>query len=66
MRRFAIACSLIVTTLGLVRVSAAHRHDEFVAPAAFALEHPALGGPRPAPAAPPYLTSTRIAFLESL
>src|SRR5215468_2558387 len=61
MRRLAIAGSVVVTTFGLVRITAAHHHDEFVPPPAFALEKPSLGGPRPAPAAPAYLTSTRIA-----
>jgi len=49
-----------VTTLVLVRVSAAH-HREFVAPPAFALEGRSLGGPSTASPVPPYLTSTRIA-----
>jgi len=60
MRRWVIAGSVAVTTFGLVRAGAAH-HREFVPPPAFALEKPSLGGARPAPAAPAYLTSTRIA-----
>src|SRR6185369_8258896 len=60
MRRLAIAGSVVVTTLVLVRVSAAH-HREFVAPPAFALEGRSLGGPSTASPVPPYLTSTRIA-----
>jgi sugar lactone lactonase YvrE/mono/diheme cytochrome c family protein len=61
MGRLAITCCVAVTTLGLVRVGAAH-HREFSAPPAFALEGPSLGGASPAaPATPAYLTSTRIA-----
>lgn len=50
-----------MTTFGLVRVGAAHHHEEFSAPPAFALEGPSLGGASPAPPVPAYLTSTRIA-----
>jgi sugar lactone lactonase YvrE len=60
MRRFAIACTVTVTTFGLVRVSAA-RHREFIPPPAFALEGASLGGAKAAAPASPYLTSTRIA-----
>lgn len=60
MRRFAIACSLTLTMLGLPRISAA-RHREFSPPPAFALENVALGGATAAAPAPAYLTSTRIA-----
>jgi hypothetical protein len=61
MRRLAIAGSVAVASLGLVRGVAAHHHDEFSPPPAFALEGTSLGGASPASPVPAYLTSTRIA-----